>query len=98
MRRHLGLGLTGLLVCSVGGCTSAPGDSEPRVARDGLEASADKHDICLADPPVDVPTRQVFELNDHLIAFYDGRNTLRLSPDPNWVDDAANKLEIGRAS
>src|SRR5437867_9519894 len=91
--RSLGrLGLTGLLLCSIAGCASS--ESEPGVARKPLEASADKHDICLADPPVDVPTRQVFELNDHLIAFYDGRNTLRLSPDPNWVDDAANKLGV----
>jgi len=36
----------------------------------------------------------VFTINDHLIAFYDGRNTDRISPDPNWVDDAANKLGV----
>src|SRR5678815_1686622 len=80
------LGLTGSLLLAISACEAAPEESS--VAR------ADKHEICLADPPVDVPTRQVFELNDHLIAFYDGRNTLRLSPDPNWVDDAANKLGV----
>ncbi len=68
-----------LLVFAIGGYASA-------------EAHQDR--ICLADPPVDVPTRQVIPINDHLIAFYDGRNTLRLSPEPNWVDDAANKLGV----
>src|SRR5437868_1281754 len=97
MRSHLGsLGVMGLLFVSMNGCESAPGEARIRVARfgEGLDLAADNHDVCLADPPVDVPTRQVFQLNDHLTAFYDGRNTLRLSPEPNWVDDAANKLGV----
>jgi cyclase len=58
------------------------------------EKDTEKRDICLADPPVNVPSRKIFQLNDHLTAFYDGRNTLRISPSPNWVDDAANKLGV----
>src|SRR5678816_3685811 len=53
------LGLTGSLLCAISACEAAPEESS--VAR------ADKHEICLADPPVDVPTRQVFELNDCLL-------------------------------
>jgi len=96
MRSHLGsLSLMGLAVWSSGGCAGAPNESSADVAQVASRVDADdKHDICLADPPVDVPTRQVIQLNDHLTAFYDGRNTLRLSPDPNWVDDAANKLGV----
>jgi cyclase len=90
------LGVLGLFVFSIGGCEVAPSEPQAVVARDrdGLDADAARQDICLADPPVDVPTRQVIQINDHLTAFYDGRNTLRLSPDPNWVDDAANKLGV----
>jgi cyclase len=81
----------GLLLFTIGGCDIAPGESSTDLER---VADASRHPICLADPPADVPTRQVFQLSDHLTAFYDGRNTLRLSPDPNWVDDAANKLGV----
>lgn len=55
---------------------------------------AEKKAVCLADPVVRGPNRHVFRINDHLIAFYDGRNDERISPDPNWVDDAANKLGV----
>ena len=90
------LGVVGLILFSIGGCEVAPGEPQAVVVQDGdgLEVDAARQDICLADPPVDVPTRQVIQINDHLTAFYDGRNTLRLSPDPNWVDDAANKLGV----
>src|SRR5262249_19388018 len=86
----------GFLVFSAAGCVSAPGESQTGNARvsAALGVTAGQQAICRADPPVDVPTRKVFQLNDHLTAFYDGRNTLRLSPDPNWVDDAANKLGV----
>src|SRR5262249_56595775 len=47
-----------------------------------------------SDPLVHVPKRKAFQLSDHPTHFYDGRNTLRLSPDTNWVDDAANKLGV----
>jgi cyclase len=84
-----------LLMLGASGCGTAADNLAASVAQgdEGVTADA-KHDICLAGPPVDVPTRQVIQLNDHLTAFYDGRNTLRLSPDPNWVDDAANKLGV----
>src|SRR5579871_5966119 len=58
------------------------------------EKGAGNQEICLADPPVNVPTRKVIQINDHLTAFYDGRNMLRISPEPNWVDDAADKLGV----
>ena len=96
MRSHFcSLGMMGLALLSPGGCAGTPGDSSAAVAQvtDSVDADRER-DICLADPPVDVPTRQVIQLSDHLTAFYDGRNTLRLSPDPNWVDDAANKLGV----
>lgn len=64
-----------------------------QVAGNGNQ-NIDNQGICLADPPANVPTRQVIQLNDHLTAFYDGRNTLRISPEPNWVDDAADKLGV----
>lgn len=97
MRSHQGnvAVVTGLLVFAIGGYASAPAESWTDAERAGgsdVEAHQDR--ICLADPPVDGPTRQVIHINDHLIAFYDGRNTLRLSPEPNWVDDAANKLGV----
>jgi cyclase len=89
------VGVTGLLVFAIGGCAIAPGESWTDAVRtDSPDVEPHGHRICLADPPVDVPTRQVVQINDHLIAFYDGRNTLRLSPEPNWVDDAANKLGV----
>src|SRR5690349_7699068 len=96
MRSQLGsLSMMGLVVWASGGCADAPDGSSTDVAHVASRVDADDpHAICLADPPVDVPTRQVIQLSDHLTAFYDGRNTLRLSPDPNWVDDAANKLGV----
>src|ERR1041385_5748409 len=102
MQSHLGswrdAGLPLLRICAAGwmaGCASPP-DSSTSAAPDTelLGPVTDKQDICLADPPVDVPTRTVFQINELLTAFYDGRNTLRLSPDPNWVDDAAKKLGV----
>jgi len=44
----------------------------------------------------DSPGIKVIQINDHLLAFYDGRDPSgkRLSPDWNWVDDAAMKLGI----
>lgn len=44
----------------------------------------------------DTGSRQVIDINDHLIAFYDGRdpNLKRYSADWNWVDDGAMKLGI----
>ncbi len=40
--------------------------------------------------------RRIFALNDHLLAFYDGRDPSgrRERPEWNWVDDAAMKLGI----
>ena len=37
---------------------------------------------------------KVIEINDHLLAFYAGRNWTRLRPEPNWLDDGAMKLGI----
>src|ERR1051325_1324203 len=88
------LGMPALLLFSIAACESAVRESQDVAGTGDVRAVEARHDICLADPPVDVPTRQVFEINDHVLAFYDGRNTLRLSPDPNWVDDAANKLGV----
>ena len=97
MRSHQGnvAVVTGLLVFAIGGYASATGESWTDAERaGGSDVEAHQNRICLADPPVDGPTRQVIHINDHLIAFYDGRNTLRLSPEPNWVDDAATELGV----
>ena len=37
---------------------------------------------------------QVLEINDHLLAFYCGRNGARLRKEPNWLDDGAMKLGL----
>jgi glyoxylase-like metal-dependent hydrolase (beta-lactamase superfamily II) len=37
---------------------------------------------------------QVLEINDHLLAFYAGRQWTRLRAEPNWLDDGAMKLGI----
>ncbi|MGH9253038.1 MAG: MBL fold metallo-hydrolase [Vicinamibacterales bacterium] len=44
----------------------------------------------------DTGSQQVIEVNDHLIAFYDGRNPKlkRYSTEWNWVDDGAMKLGV----
>jgi cyclase len=41
-------------------------------------------------------TRQVIRINDHLLAFYDGRDPSgkRYRPEWNWVDDGAMKLGV----
>ncbi len=88
--RHAGFTAVGLLVFAITGCGNAPTDSEPATA----EASEGLKSICLSDPVIHGPARKIFTLSDHLIAFYDGRNDERISPDPNWVDDAANKLGV----
>jgi glyoxylase-like metal-dependent hydrolase (beta-lactamase superfamily II) len=81
--------MLGLLVLPIVGCGNAA---------DGSEALGEVNEAvqssCLADPPIVGDARKVFQINDHLTAFYDGRNTDRLTPDPNWVDDAANKLGV----
>jgi len=97
MRARLGgFSVIGLLLFSISGCGSASDESQTAIAQvsEGVTTDANKKPICLADPPIDGPARKVFQLNDHLTAFYDGRNTERISPDPNWVDDAANKLGV----
>jgi cyclase len=93
----------GMLAIAIAGCGSDTGDTQTETANviqravDELEqdaADSDKKPICVAEPPVNGPNRQVFQINDHLTAFYDGRNTERVYPEPNWVDDAANKLGV----
>jgi glyoxylase-like metal-dependent hydrolase (beta-lactamase superfamily II) len=44
----------------------------------------------------DSGTQKVIEINDHLLAFYDGRDPTgkRYAPEWNWVDDGAMKLGI----
>lgn len=44
----------------------------------------------------DASTRKVFTINEHLIAFYDGRDPSgrRYRPEWNWVDDGAMKLGV----
>ncbi len=37
---------------------------------------------------------KAIEINDHILAFYAGRDGARLMDGPNWVDDAAMKLGI----
>jgi glyoxylase-like metal-dependent hydrolase (beta-lactamase superfamily II) len=80
----------GLLVLAVAGCGNAHDASETAI----VETSEGLRGTCLADPPFEGDARKIFHINDHLTAFYDGRNTDRISPDPNWVDDAANKLGV----
>jgi cyclase len=98
-----GLGVIGLLALTVTACGGADNDTryEPNLTNKRTLAkhrhnavASDKKSACLADPPVIGANRQVFRINDHLMAFYDGRNTERVSPEPNWVDDAANKLGV----
>ena len=90
MRALLGsIGVMGLITFAMNGCSSAPDESQT-TGQVGEEMKA----ICLADPVVHGPNRHVFQINNHLTAFYDGRNDERISPDPNWVDDAANKLGV----
>ena len=97
------LGVIGLLALAIAACGGAASESQTesapssQVAVGELEQEAGHSHgkpICVADPPVNGPNRQVFQINDHLTAFYDGRNTERVSPEPNWVDDAANKLGV----
>jgi cyclase len=44
----------------------------------------------------DSNNQRIIELNDHVIAFYDGRdpNGKRSRPEWNWVDDGAMKLGV----
>ena len=44
----------------------------------------------------DQTNQRVFKINDHLIAFYDGRdpNAKRYRTEWNWVDDGAMKLGV----
>ncbi|MBF5043393.1 MULTISPECIES: MBL fold metallo-hydrolase [Myxococcaceae] len=83
---------------STAGCGTAGDDSQAPVAQQATVGKAAQalgnQDICLSAAPIVGPARKIFQLNDHLIAFYDGRNTERLTPDANWVDDAANKLGV----
>ena len=37
---------------------------------------------------------KVIEINDHILAFYTGRDWTRIMAEPNWVDDGAMKLGI----
>jgi cyclase len=41
-------------------------------------------------------TQRIFKINDHLLAFYDGRDPSgkRYRPEWNWVDDGAMKLGV----
>lgn len=57
-----------------------------------LAATAVLMTACSAD----TGSRQVIEINKHLIAFYDGRdpNLKRFSSEWNWVDDGAMKLGV----
>ena len=82
----------GLLVFAIAGCGNAPDESETAIAE--TSEGVHGHPICLSDPVIHGPARKIFHINNHLIAFYDGRNDERISPDPNWVDDAANKLGV----
>ena len=37
---------------------------------------------------------KAIEINDHILAFYAGRDWTRLRDEPNWLDDGAMKLGI----
>ena len=37
---------------------------------------------------------KVIEINDHILAFYTGRDGARIMDGPNWIDDGAMKLGI----
>ncbi len=37
---------------------------------------------------------KVIEINDHILAFYAGREWTRIDGEPNWLDDGAMKLGI----
>ena len=37
---------------------------------------------------------KAIEINDHILAFYTGRDWIRIIDEPNWVDDGAMKLGI----
>lgn len=89
MRARFGSCIVIGTVFSIVGCGNAADESQTTAVSEGVT-----QDICLADPVVHGPNRHVFTINDHIIAFYDGRNDERISPDPNWVDDAANKLGV----
>jgi cyclase len=89
--RRASFSAVGLLVFAIAGCGNAPDDAETAIAE---TSEGVKKGLCLADPPFSGDARKIFHINDHVIAFYDGRNTDRISPDPNWVDDAANKLGV----
>ena len=45
------------------------------------------------DTPGTEETRTI-EINDHILAFYAGRDWTRLRNEPNWFDDGAMKLGI----
>ncbi len=91
MRIWLGsFSLIGAVGLSIAGCGNASdGPETTSTVSQGVS-----QDICLSDPVVHGPNRHVFNINDHIVAFYDGRNDERITPDPNWVDDAANKLGV----
>jgi cyclase len=44
----------------------------------------------------DLANQKIFKINDHVLAFYDGRdpNGRRYRPEWNWVDDGAMKLGV----
>ena len=50
--------------------------------------------LALFAPVTASASRLVLPINDHLIAFYDGRTTERMYPQWNWFDDAAVLLGI----
>jgi glyoxylase-like metal-dependent hydrolase (beta-lactamase superfamily II) len=89
--RRSSFSVVGLFVLAITGCGSATEDETETIAE---TSEGVKKGLCLADPPFAGDARKIFHINDHVIAFYDGRNTDRISPDPNWVDDAANKLGV----
>ncbi len=37
---------------------------------------------------------KAIEINDHILAFYAGRDWTRLRDEPNWLDDGAMKLGL----
>ncbi|MCF8069138.1 MAG: MBL fold metallo-hydrolase [Desulfobacterales bacterium] len=41
-----------------------------------------------------IDTIKVIEINDHVLAFYTGRNWTRIREELNWIDDGAMKLGI----
>jgi len=90
MRTSVGMYCVVAPLFLIAGCGIAPGGAQSV----DETSQAVTQTICLADPVIHGPARKIFQINDHITAFYDGRNDERISPDPYWVDDAANKLGV----